>query len=345
MAAPPSPTLQMMLPNGMSMHQAQVELSHWGDIDHIEMLPFPIPTVSVAFFDVRAATRAHLHLGPGISQFGAPSGHRFAKLPGDLNLDEAELTGLAGIKPDVKDPSSFLLEFYDTRDAARVRDLVDKHGRPKKQAAKQSSKSIAPAISSKDTAAVHVEVYLTGLPNALCSSDCMEAIFQQGGLASSVLKTRTKPGNQTGEAYVTLQGHPAAEQCLEHFNGRQWDASGAIVLAVVVSVKAATKPCAASIACASPLEHHSIPQQEEASKPKAAVKAPLGMMMPPGLECFGSEYTSSLSAAFEVDITRDETSPAKLADPESSTDAGTSDAEVDREEECFIDEAHSTSCR
>jgi len=101
------------------------------------------------------------------------------------------------------------------------------HSHPAVAAA--SSAASSPPASSAGSA-----VLIKGLPHALLSDTCMEAVLQQAGLEGAVISFGVcKESGRFGEAFVRLSNRAAVERCVQHFHGRIWDASG---LAVSVEV-------------------------------------------------------------------------------------------------------------
>jgi len=84
---------------------------------------------------------------------------------------------------------------------------------------------------SREMQPTHYTVRVTGLPNALLSTPCMEAVLQQAGLLEAAINFRTNEGEHCGEAVVTFLSFAMAEQCIAHFQGRQWNTSGEDVIA------------------------------------------------------------------------------------------------------------------
>jgi len=80
---------------------------------------------------------------------------------------------------------------------------------------------------------VPCEVTLHGLPNKLLSGSMMEAVLQQAGFDVDASKILVKLGKPCGEATIAFPNREAAEQCLVHFQGCQWDQSGAEVSASI----------------------------------------------------------------------------------------------------------------
>jgi hypothetical protein len=74
-------------------------------------------------------------------------------------------------------------------------------------------------------------VRIANLPNHLMTKAMMEVTLEQANLDKFVSDIRTVRGAQRGEAFITLTSTDAAIRCARHFNGRRWDASGALVIA------------------------------------------------------------------------------------------------------------------
>jgi len=389
-----SNSIHVVLPHGMGLRAADVALRRYGEVAHLEMLPSPVPTVACVFYDVRAALKAYEQLGAHFCQFVPQCGIRAARLPADMELNEADLRGVDSIDADLEESGAFCVHFFDTRDAARVRERAKKLTKAaaatKPQRGNLGSPSVKPFVPASFSAAAkpfvpstslaahskpsetpvvaaaspggdqnqHVEVYLGGLPNSLCNDTCMDAVLEQAGLAKSLLSFRTLTGSPCGEVYVTLSDQPAAEQCLAHFHGRQWDTSGALVLAAVLppvakrlvsaeaklsmevpatKAKPASKATAKSSAAAAKAKSAVSSAANRAAKAPKTLAMPPGLPLPPGLGSCGSDYLSALSAAFDVTLEKPASAKSinvdKEPETESSTEAGISD-----EEECLGDE-------
>jgi len=76
-------------------------------------------------------------------------------------------------------------------------------------------------------------VSIEGLPNALLSEPMMLATLQQAGLDTVAFSACE--GDPCGEAHVAFSSVFVAMQCVCHFQGCQWDASGTEVTAKIVS--------------------------------------------------------------------------------------------------------------
>jgi len=77
-------------------------------------------------------------------------------------------------------------------------------------------------------------VSIHGLPNALLSEPMMLATLQQAGFDTAVAFSACE-GDPCGEAHVAFSSVFGAMQCVCHFQGCQWDASGTEVTAKIVS--------------------------------------------------------------------------------------------------------------
>jgi len=88
-------------------------------------------------------------------------------------------------------------------------------------------------------------VILSGLPPALCSKMCMEAVLEQAGLEGAVMAVEISAG---GDAILHLSSWSAATQCLAHFNGCRWDATGPPVTASLAKVEVQPVPVTPQVA-------------------------------------------------------------------------------------------------
>lgn len=77
---------------------------------------------------------------------------------------------------------------------------------------------------------------ISGLPNKLLTETMFEAVLEQASLSHLVLGFTLRTGRPCGEARVSLVGPAALEHCARHFQGCQWDPSGAQV-AVAVDIQ------------------------------------------------------------------------------------------------------------
>eukprot|EP00927_Polykrikos_kofoidii_P067774 TRINITY_DN63217_c0_g1_i1.p1 TRINITY_DN63217_c0_g1~~TRINITY_DN63217_c0_g1_i1.p1 ORF type:complete len:618 (+),score=106.05 TRINITY_DN63217_c0_g1_i1:83-1936(+) len=73
------------------------------------------------------------------------------------------------------------------------------------------------------------QVRLNGIPNCLLADPLLEAALEQAGLRGSIITFTATPKDPFGEVLVTLSSAMAAAQCVQHFDGCQWDTSGILV--------------------------------------------------------------------------------------------------------------------
>lgn len=74
---------------------------------------------------------------------------------------------------------------------------------------------------------------ISGLPNKLLTEAMFEAVLEQASLSHLVLGFTLRAGKPCGEAKVSLISRMALEHCAQHFQGCQWDPSGAQVMVAV----------------------------------------------------------------------------------------------------------------
>jgi hypothetical protein len=324
----------------MDMHAANAAFRRFGDIAGIEKLPSDVQTAVVSFFDVRAATRAMEFLGSDWCWPGDQCGERTAWLPGTMQLSADELQRVSNARRDPACGDGYLVEFFDVRDAARVAAM----GRRKAQAPKVAE---APEQASRPdaifgtasaglthAAASHENteqsVLLQGLPNALCSRPCFEAMLQQAGLQREVVSQSARPGSPCGEAVLKFVDRGAVARCIKHFHGRAWDPSGTLVSATRMApppgLWSATK-------MAEPRDHMSGKQvPPPPGLPPPTKLAPMPSLLsakrlaPP---CF---MKGAVEAAVLPPPGLGGLSATKDADTEQSTDAGASEADDYRDE-------------
>lgn len=78
------------------------------------------------------------------------------------------------------------------------------------------------------------QVVITGLPNKLLAQAMVEAMLQQAGLDSLYAGLTIKTGKPLNKVSVNFATPMAAQRCVAHFHGRQWDNSGPAVCAKIV---------------------------------------------------------------------------------------------------------------
>lgn len=301
-----SNTLHVMLPLGMDMHSAAASLRVFGDIGRLELYGAPDAealSVTVSFFDVRAARHAAKTWGAQYCWPGEQCGERRVKVPGDVRLKSEDYAKVSGMQRE--DPQNggenYVMEFFDVRDAARVRSEMARR-MAKARAAKEPA-YVNPTCSATPSAAsneaVEQLVSLRNLPNALSSSSCLAASLEQAGVKGEVVSTNISQGKKGSklnscEAVVKVTGVAMADRCIAHFHGRTWDPSGAPVSASRMA----------------PAPHH-LPATRLQLTAGLTEVAESRLPPPPGLEGFQT---------------------AKEADTEESTDAGASELDEYQDE-------------
>ncbi|CAE7446572.1 unnamed protein product [Symbiodinium necroappetens] len=170
---------------------------------------------------------------------------------------------------------TFFLEFYDVRDATRYRTAKEASeielppGLPKAVPAKESPQVLPPPGLAKVAAAAPAvrtpagewQVVIHNLPVKILTKVMMEAastsaipklviwnswrsevkVFQQAGF-DGYLKEFTIQAGKAGEVVAKFADQLAAQRCVAHFCGCQWDnKSGAVVTAELVPPRE-TKP-------------------------------------------------------------------------------------------------------
>jgi len=125
---PETNTLQVTLPRGrglgVDLLRARNVLQAFGDVSHVKVLPETDVVLSVVFFDVRSATAAHIALGDEGCKPLRQTGSRTVSMPDRMQLGVENLRNVSNIRSDPEDENALCVEFYDIRDAQRVRDLV-----------------------------------------------------------------------------------------------------------------------------------------------------------------------------------------------------------------------------
>jgi len=78
------------------------------------------------------------------------------------------------------------------------------------------------------------KVHISGLPNKVISEPMLEVFLEQARL-KDVVDVEARFGRPVGEVTIGFSSRTAAEQCVRHFAGCQWDSSGAVVKAEIFS--------------------------------------------------------------------------------------------------------------
>ncbi|CAK0808340.1 unnamed protein product [Prorocentrum cordatum] len=180
-----------------------------------------------------------------------------------------------------------------------------------------------------DEAGPHLELWpacfatISGLPNELLTDVMFEAILEQAGLSTLVVGFGLRPGRPCGEATVCLTDRMALERCAQHFQGCQWDPSGAQV-AVATDVQGCQeRELAVAAACAGGGCAFGL---------AAAAEAPACGSWPSALSCEAPAFVplagcgaraASSGEAKGIEVRK----PAALVTSDTSTEVGESEAE------------------
>jgi len=226
-------TLHLEFPSQAS-HAAILEtLAQFGEVMTLDLIPAPpglqlkTIVVSVVYFDVRAVQCAVDTLGCQRCTLMPQSVSHTVLMAGSVQLDAQGIQGVSSVITDPSDKGSFLVEFFDSRDAERAR-----------AAAYYACLSEVPMEDemhpSQETelCAPQFHVSIKGLPNGICTKPMMEAVLEQAGLEDAVVSSEVQTGTRCGHCILVLNGQQAVDKCIAHFSGRKWDVSGAVVVSV-----------------------------------------------------------------------------------------------------------------
>jgi len=112
-------TVHVVRPPGPDLAAIRVAFERFGEVAAVELLSEEPPKVAVVFYDVRAAGQAVQALGLEYCNPGPQQGARTVRLAGDAKFDPEDFTGISGVQADVDEDGTYVLEFFDVRDAAR----------------------------------------------------------------------------------------------------------------------------------------------------------------------------------------------------------------------------------
>lgn len=241
------------LPAGMALDAAKVAFENFGEVSRVQRLEKFDSFVQVVFYDVRSADRAVKAFGAAGCISGPQVGDRTVMLAGDDQLSTKDFQNISEVCK--SQDGTFFLEFYDVRDATRYRTAKEASeielppGLPKAVPAKESPQVLPPPGLAKVAAAAPAartpvgewQVVIHNLPVKILTKVMMEAVFQQAGF-DGYLKEFTIQAGKAGEVVAKFADQLAAQRCVAHFCGCQWDnKSGAVVTAELVPPRE-TKP-------------------------------------------------------------------------------------------------------
>mmetsp|Transcript_91183 Transcript_91183/g.162372 ORF Transcript_91183/g.162372 Transcript_91183/m.162372 type:complete len:368 (-) Transcript_91183:240-1343(-) len=262
-------SLQVILPPGMSAEQARQLLAGFGEVMFSQVVPTAMgASLLLAFFDARCASQAQLALGFDWCRPAPQSGNRRVKLPGTVKLSPSEAEHISKVETDPEDVTNYIVEFFDVRHAqkAEARSAAAKKPLPQglepPPGLEVPNKAKAPELPKARPAYIpckpdfgasgrpgrdakeKVEVFIKGLPKALCTDAFLETMLEQAGLEEALLESKALTGKFAGQARVCFTSRKAAKICIKHFNGRLWGTSTEPVVATmgpVTGVAPATK--------------------------------------------------------------------------------------------------------
>jgi len=233
-------TVHIIMPLGADADATVAMMQTYGEIACAT--PQPGFVLRVAYFDVRAAAFVLDNLGGETCWPGVAYGNRTVRLPGSMNIGMDVMPKISGM---YKEKNSFVIEFFDLRDAQCYR---LKAAESEKQAAAPNPKKVqivpppgldgpspAKASSGSEKQSAGDVVAIKGIPNAMLTDAMMEAILEQAGLEAATVSFTTRQGSVCGDATIKLSSNSAAQQCIRHFHGCQWAASGVVITAQLSS--------------------------------------------------------------------------------------------------------------
>jgi len=212
-----------MLPCRDDVDQAMEVMRCFGEIGGVNWVENGHGLLEVAYYDVRAAENASKALGDVQCWQAAPCGNRIVKLPGGMGLDKAVIGQISDMRVDDTDESSYILEFFDIRDAWHYREeAVRKTPSSEK---KDDEQQLEPGTYA---------VLVSGLPSELRNDTMVQVIIDQAGLHLDVLrftihKGSVRKGKPTGEVMLTISSELGVQRCLYHFEGCCWGGQAKLV--------------------------------------------------------------------------------------------------------------------
>lgn len=241
-------TILAPLPPGMATESMRVAFEHFGEVAAIRRIPKLNGCVQVEFYDIRAAAGALKAFGEAGCAPGPECGDRFVSLAGNAEVNMKDFEGIKEVSKSAA-AGSFILEFYDCRDATKYRDSKGL-GKPEpKTAPGLCKKDLPPGLlpppgleasfqdeddCKQPAASSEWQVVITGLPGKLLSEAMLEAVFQQAGLDCHVGFSVGGAKSSKESVTVRFSSMLDARRCVVHFQGCQWDKSGEAVATEVI---------------------------------------------------------------------------------------------------------------
>eukprot|EP00928_Gymnodinium_smaydae_P023198 TRINITY_DN19234_c0_g2_i1.p1 TRINITY_DN19234_c0_g2~~TRINITY_DN19234_c0_g2_i1.p1 ORF type:complete len:414 (-),score=110.68 TRINITY_DN19234_c0_g2_i1:406-1566(-) len=110
---------------GANLAVVRTAFEEFGEVASVSPLPSDPSFVEVIFFDVRAAARAIQAVGSWSCRPAPQVGTFTVRMLGTTAFKVEDFNGVSGVHQDPDDEESFILEFFDMRDAARYQDSLE----------------------------------------------------------------------------------------------------------------------------------------------------------------------------------------------------------------------------
>lgn len=273
--------LRVELAAHIELSTARQMMESYGDIISLEEVAGPPGleaaafVVCVVYYDVRSA--AHVMSSLGLDRCVALPQHcnREVHVTGDFQIDAASVQGVSNVRPAMD--GAFILEFFDSRNAAQMEESV--------RCWSVGEKAHSDASTCFQEACEQVAVHIDGLPTDICNKVMLEVMLEQAGLEESVVSIHPihpQKGSRCGSAEVVLKSKDAAKIALRHFTGFSWDhRSGKKVSSTIV------RTLAPAIASKTPVPKDSAKQYGSLSASDDGASTPCSSQSlaspPPGL--------------------------------------------------------------
>lgn len=214
-----------MLPCRDHFDHAMEVMRSFGEVGGVNVVDNGHGLLEVAYYDVRAAEKAMEALGDVQCWQAAPCGNRIVQLPGCMGLDKGVIGKISDMRVDDTDANSYILEFYDIRDAAHYREKAERKAQhmpssKKEQQQEQQLPTLLPGTYA---------VLVSGLPSELITETLIEVMLEQAGLHLDVLSFTIRKGVPTGEAVLAMSSELGVQRCLYHFQGCCWGGQATLI--------------------------------------------------------------------------------------------------------------------
>lgn len=220
-----------MLPCRDDFDQALEVMRSFGEVGGVNEVENGHGLLEVAYYDVRAAEKALEALGDVQCWQAAPCGNRTVRLPGTMGLDKSVIGKICDMRVDDTDGNSYILEFFDIRDAAQHRKKAEqkaqpssKHKKQQKVRSERDDEQKLPTLSPGTYA-----VLVSGLPSGILTETSIQVMLEQAGLHLDVLSFTIRKGAPTGGAVLTISSEIGVQRCLYHFQGCCWGGKATLI--------------------------------------------------------------------------------------------------------------------